>query len=507
MIKFKEVIEFIEKEKSVFEKFSKEVANATKVNKSILSSNEVSEIYMKRAYRKVDADLFKKDSYRAAPREIFIDLLVNGYNTIKSGKRFQITKKDFEAELTNINLTTKDEKLAYLASLYTMLYDYEYTKSFYLHKLEEYLIEKKMLVFKFDIENMANILEQEINIRDNGKQYGIYYDIEEIWGIKNSNYLTGAQFGDRYERIRMKIDKLENYISEKENYEEIKDKFDYKRIFPKTLQDKIQEVIKKPPVPKMLTNVSNEFALKTLYRSMPDKLNEVVYKNFKVGVQNDEQNEKLDDDEVELLCAKLLVDKYSYKEVESLGEYWASPKKLINIDIATNTKYKKMYEVDTDVINEYIKKYQSSYQTRGSGNLINFLFLMVILYNQKEDLLKKTVKDTKEEFEKMLIEILGDAKDLMKFYTPRNIKTKKLFKKLLPHLNEYYFNQSTAQFRAYPKELREQICKTYLNTMVLENSVYERGYGASYSQEELKRDASMEHVIKEIAEIFEFDRR
>lgn len=505
MLVLKDVVEYIEKEKDIFDTFAQEVANATRINKDIKRAQ--GDVYIKRVYRSVSQELFKKGNYKATPKEIFFDLLLNGYNTIKSGKEFNLTEDDYQARFNNLNLTTKEEKLAYLASLYTILYDGQYPKTFNQAKFEEFLAENGLLIIKLEKTDLENVLKTQLEVKRDGKKDGDPDSVKRLKYIRSTYHLTGYDLAYKYKKIRDEIDTQEAYHYEKRVYEVLKNNVDYMSIFPKSLANELKKIINRPPVVEMLTNVSNEFATKALIKSLPDELDQVIYKNFKKGVRGDKNNTKFYSDELELIASKILIEKYGYYKIWNVvGQGWASVDTIVDIDPMSNPQYKRVYDADIDVIGGYIRKYNSEYNEVDEDNLINFLFMFVVIHKQNENTLKKLIKETYENFEKMVKNFTNDTEKIMKYYTVKSIKNKRLFKSIMPYISKYFFYENSEYYACQPKEVQKLICENYLNTMVLEKTIHKYVDGIKEIGQELPRDEDGEEVLSLIAELFDFKR-
>lgn len=512
MIELKEVIDFINNNKEIFEIFEKELKEIGSINNNIKKSTG-NRIFLKE-YSWIEESKaqsyqidYKGVTHKRTSREMFLETLTSCLPAILKKEEFNFTSNDVEKEFDSINLATKEEKIIFLSSLYTMLFSVEFLEKYDNSSLEDFLREKKLLIFIFEKNSIETILQSNVNIKENANTIANEKERRTFRYLRSMKMMHANQLLTDVRSIRNKIDKNNATIYDKRYYEDLKDFLTKNQILPQNTYKKIKKVFEKPQVKEMVANISNDFAIKTALKSMPDRFTEAVYLNFIKGVQDTKENEKYNRTELEFIAAKFLVEKYTYQKISSLGYIgWAGVSALTNINFETNKYYKKIYEMQADMIAAYIKKNTRDTNIGSANKVAGYLFSMSMLYNQPEEKMKAIIESTKINITAMLNAVAPNkVQELEKLYNYKDIKNKKFFKMLKPELNKYYFYINSKNFLSLTKEQRDMICNDYLNAVVLENTIYNRANKIEIN-EEPQENESMERIFEEIAELFDLKR-
>lgn len=502
MIQFKDVIDFRKKEKKIFDKFDEELANIVKINKLIKPK------YWKLSFAKNPAEEsrykveHKGTTYTKSAQDMFWDLLLNGYNDIKSNKEFKFISSNPKEALKYISLHTREEKLAFLTSLYSIIFDVDYVKSIDVNTLQRALIDNKILFFFISHQNPLASQNTQIQISDKAQAEKLDRRIS-VKTHKRYNYITGDKIISEINSLRKRIDKDTIYQHEEEKYERLKILVKEKEFFPKKTQEKALKIINKPSVKDMIGNISNEFALKTAIKSLPQKLNETIYEKLITGIQLNKENNKLTIEEKRFLTAKLLLDKYTYEKMGNLKyASWASTENLRNIKFDRNKYYKKVYEAEEAFITSSTNKYFEETPNKNSYELIQLLFSMVVLYNQPEEKLKTIVENTKNSFEKFAKTVaFGVSSSLIDLYNVENIKDKTLFKTITNPYSQYLYSKQKQHTIGFATK-NSAPNLNHLNYLVLESTVYKSSYYLN-AEGDRPRDQDFEPILKDIVDLFD----
>lgn len=508
MIKVKEVIDFIKKEEEVFEKLEEEISEISVVNEGIKkNTGYYPYFYINRQAPNLYKVKHKGDSVVIKSIEsIFFDILLNGYNTVKSGKKFKLNDKQNDQEFKKLNLSTKQEKIQYLATLYTIVFSNRYTKTIESFNFDDFLLENKILIFMIDKSQISKFLQKDIFLNDNGTN-GKIDKRSTARTLRRRNYITANKIISETKSLRKKMDKLDAHGSEEIKYEEIKSLVKDGKIFPQNTQAELLKIIDKAQISDFVGNISNEFSQKVAIRSLPEKLNETFYTRYVKTIKNNHENKKMNKEELRFVASKILVEKYGYKKMKNLGyASWASVDKLMNVDFSQNKLYRKLSELDTDFISAYINKYLLKRDKNVKHNIINIAYALVMISKQTEQRAQDIIKNTINSFNKFAWHIdQTNQTNIINLYNYEDIQNKKLMQELNKSLSQYLFKIDSIKYMAFTKETRGLMAQNYLNTVSLNKTVYKNTV-VPKEYEEPQRDAQYEDIFKDIAEIFEFVR-
>lgn len=508
-MKISDVIEFIKENKKIFDSLQDDLEPIIKANKGLISTTKqklslIDDSHARRANLegKIEFD-YKGELKQRNQADMFADVLLNYFHTKNRNKEFKLTSRP--GILKNLETRSKmsrKEKLSFVSTLFSLLFNKDYIEDFDIDNLSTFLLKYDLNLYQIDREKPEELLDYAFKLDDNAKtmikrhHYGhkeaidkTYFEITEI--LKDL-HLANCELVAQPKEPSKKI-KLLKIIKENE---------DFKSILPDSSIKEVNYYLDEELFLSMTSDISNEFAIKTVFNNMPPSIDEDFYNKFVYNINTSEKNVNLEQSDKDFLIGYLLIKKYGSKNI--VQKKYVQNKYLESVyDLVSpyKTKHKKLTELDLDFQTLYIRH---SFKIINSiSNEINSLFISLYLLSKLEQLdLNYVIQDTKMEFEILAKAISSKPEELQKLYNIKSIKDKSLFIKLKEELNGYYFELESPGLRGYSKEVRNRVSKESLIAAIKEKTINQKLQKYTKDQEPdfIKEN---EKLFLDICEIFD----
>lgn len=265
---------------------------------------------------------------------------------------------------------------------------------------------------------------------------------------------------------------------------------------PSTMSKKTKDQLN-----KISTDISNGFAYKAFVQSLPDDVEEGFYVNAYRKIDNDSRNYMMKPQTIQSLIITAMIEKYTYERIREENI----------IDDSEITKYVSAnplgvdYEKYPKMGYKLFKKYVETNLQRFDGEVEQLSVLMVFsaISKQKDDIINKIIKRTKEEEYSDFVSRFGRNKKavLTKMYNLEDIKNKNLFKELKIALNEYIYESKARSYLGFRDEVKKEIKENSLEYHLKNLTIYKDVWGTD-SPEGVKYSSKQLRVYNDLANLF-----
>lgn len=417
---------------------------------------------------------FKGSTHSKTINEVFLDFLLNYYNSAKSGEDFRLYEGDVVKDrFERISLKSHEEKIAFVSSLFSLLYNYDFIRSVDGKSLEQFLYWYDLFSVEMN-KNSAHALDvQTMDVCEGGESKGSYFD--DVKSRKRGYHITISSLYSALARGRSYVQgHRDNDFGEKEFYKFFFDRRTYLEMFPSKTRKRLEAFFQPEEEGNIPGNISDPFAQKVFAKGLPKALTKKFYTQLKTAVSSNEDNVKglVYKDIVPFKLQEILVARYGWKYLASLGHTKDEVKLALDIPFSMNTQYRSVFALDKDYYAAYISKWlgQENYWQKNMLSMLNaFAFIKRADGLFLEELLEET-RGVLSLFLGVIRVREEEVPQLESLYTKEGISSGRFFERMKVELNRFLFWQQSREYCFLPREVQEMIEKDYFEYEILKNT-------------------------------------
>ncbi len=513
-MKLKEVTDFIGRHRIIFDALEITLRKIAKANEEVGTTIE-NGYYKKVKFQTNNAQDNQKNIIKVdldtslSNAEIFKQLLLNFYNQMKHGKSyFQFEQEYTKRSIKNVKFSSKEEKLSFLGTLYTILFNYQYTSSVDMDTLEDFLKENALDVIQINKESITQLKELEV----------IYPKQED----KDQSKTTMQSYTNAYkliDDIEIAFNELKIFPQTQIGGVDICKSIQNSKPFnylTKSCQEAISIIMQLDTNNAFKSDMSfklkNDFALKAIKSALPEVLNEETYKRFIQGLVDRKVNNHMRGDSALYIAGILLIEKYGYINLRNM--YFAEMEAfaITRILNAQYESYKNIIALDKDAIVDVLKLAYSQY-ANSDTTIVNQVIPFYILQNMSKEDLNFVLEQTKEYFKNALKRM--DVKDISKIlnlYTKESVNNKELLKIINKEFSQILYYEESGRYANLTSQVRELIAKDYLNSAIKSETISQRDFNNTKSAQRAlpsqtpKMNEIYISVYNDFAELFDYEK-
>ena len=217
-------------------------------------------------------------------------------------------------------------------------------------------------------------------------------------------------------------------------------------------------------------NLTNDFAIKTFVKSLPEEMDGQLYKLIKIAIFETQENKKMGKEKIYLKLFEILVEVYSFRKLEESDIFVESELQYLIAQYSRGLNFLEMIHNDIQLTKFYINR---TVNDKGVARnyIINMVIGLMILKTTREEDLDLIIKSTKDNFDKAIKKVSGYIGKISTVaYDKENIVNGVVFLEVKKLLNDYLYKNEELEFEFYKTHIKEEIrsnCFEYVIKRIL----------------------------------------